>query len=708
MRFRKLLSKIMVIVMILTFITSQQSVFAATKKVYVATQAEMNRALKDSNVTQIVIKTSKKVKLTIPDGNYSGKRLYLKAPSATVKFDGDDFKSVHTYVSTQAQLNNALKNANIDYITITTSKKIKLTIPKDDYSDKGLYINASAATVVNKGDFKAVTAYVSTQEALDRVLKNSRVTIISITTETEEEFIISKDYPDLKVIVNAPNSTFTATGVLGKVDVQNAKEVTLPKEQPTEQPTSTPTPTNTPEDTTVIGGGGGSVPSVPETPSIPWVPSTPSEPTEAELLANAKTNAINIINNEASKYDTTRFTDSQTKEFNSMVAAEITKVNNVTALANIISVRDSAISSIRNFVPTPITPSEPTEEELLATSKEDAINSITEKANEYLPSIPDSHKAGFEEMINNAIDRIIAAVLISEVTVIFEGVMSNIETYYVPDMSAEELLAMRKADYQKFLDGNITIQELYNKYAKTTDGYEVSISPDVNETGLISLYLPAMYAVVIVDVNENITVVYDDNSAGYYTGQEGYDSSQEIILEGKPFYPVDVVQGMIVYYNNTAKSIVIDDLTTLNTTTITTENSSLTKWQDLSGNWYFGFPTNLSSLDEIRTENGLAEVSTSAVSGSAITFKLYMNNTEGVNRICFAGTADILNVSYYTVTDNGDNTSVIEFNNQFVQDYIMTKTEDTKVQLYLFPTETTSNGTGLTFDITVDHTVTTP
>lgn len=270
---------------VLSFVYVPQSAIAATKKVTVNTQKELNAALRNPSVTQIVIKTSKKLKLTIPDGDYTDKRLYLKAPSATIKLDGDEFKSIHTYVSTQTQLNKALKDGNIDYISINSNKKSTLTIPDGDYSDKGLYINAPEATVVNKGEFKTVTAYVSTQKEMDRVLKNSGVTNLCIITDTKEKFVINKDYPNLVVTVNAPKATFTATGDLGKVNVQDAKDVTLPEDKPTLQPTVTPEPTATveptkePEDNSSTGGGAISLPSNPVINPDPVVPVNPAAPT---------------------------------------------------------------------------------------------------------------------------------------------------------------------------------------------------------------------------------------------------------------------------------------------------------------------------------------------------------------------------------------------------------------------------------------------
>lgn len=60
-------------------------------------------------------------------------------------------------VSTQKQLNRALKNNKVKSIVIKTDKPVKFTIGATSYAKKSLTVNAPEATVNNRGDFKKIT-----------------------------------------------------------------------------------------------------------------------------------------------------------------------------------------------------------------------------------------------------------------------------------------------------------------------------------------------------------------------------------------------------------------------------------------------------------------------------------------------------------------------------------------------------------------------
>ena len=59
-------------------------------------------------------------------------------------------------VTTQKQLDAALKNKNVTGITIKTSKGVTFSIKSADYGKKTLTVNAAKATVTNAADFKAL------------------------------------------------------------------------------------------------------------------------------------------------------------------------------------------------------------------------------------------------------------------------------------------------------------------------------------------------------------------------------------------------------------------------------------------------------------------------------------------------------------------------------------------------------------------------
>ena len=60
-------------------------------------------------------------------------------------------------VSTQKQLDRALKNNKVKSIVIKTDKPVKFTIGASSYAKKSLTVNAPKATVNNRGDFKKIT-----------------------------------------------------------------------------------------------------------------------------------------------------------------------------------------------------------------------------------------------------------------------------------------------------------------------------------------------------------------------------------------------------------------------------------------------------------------------------------------------------------------------------------------------------------------------
>ena len=72
---------------------------AAKKTVTVKTQKQLDAALKDKQVTSIVIKTSKNVTLKIKDGDYGKKTLTVTSPKATINNYGD-FKKISVNIQT--------------------------------------------------------------------------------------------------------------------------------------------------------------------------------------------------------------------------------------------------------------------------------------------------------------------------------------------------------------------------------------------------------------------------------------------------------------------------------------------------------------------------------------------------------------------------------------------------------------------------------
>ena len=59
-------------------------------------------------------------------------------------------------VTSQKQLEKALSNKNVKVIEIKTSKKITLKIPKGNYNKK-ITLNSPNASIVNNGKFNGIT-----------------------------------------------------------------------------------------------------------------------------------------------------------------------------------------------------------------------------------------------------------------------------------------------------------------------------------------------------------------------------------------------------------------------------------------------------------------------------------------------------------------------------------------------------------------------
>lgn len=125
---------------------------AATKKtVTVKTQKQLNAALKDKQVTSIVIKTSKNVTLKIEDGDYSKKTLTVTSPKATINNYGD-FKKISVndgkYLIDRGESNS---------IVVKDTNSLKLTTGKQS-SDTKITVSGKGGkiSIVNNGSVDAI------------------------------------------------------------------------------------------------------------------------------------------------------------------------------------------------------------------------------------------------------------------------------------------------------------------------------------------------------------------------------------------------------------------------------------------------------------------------------------------------------------------------------------------------------------------------
>ena len=125
---------------------------AATKKtVTVKTQKQLDAALKDKQVTSIVIKTSKNVTLKIEDGDYSKKTLTVTSPKATINNYGD-FKKISVNDG-----KSFTDRGDGNSIVVKDTNSLKLTAGKQS-SDTKITISGKGGkiSIVNNGSVDAI------------------------------------------------------------------------------------------------------------------------------------------------------------------------------------------------------------------------------------------------------------------------------------------------------------------------------------------------------------------------------------------------------------------------------------------------------------------------------------------------------------------------------------------------------------------------
>lgn len=154
-RNKRVVAGLMAVAFIASTVVTQPSVAsaAAKKTVTVKTQKQLDAALKDKKVTDIVIKTSKNVTLKIKDGDYGKKTLTVTSPKATINNYGD-FKKISVNdgksFTDRGEGNNILvKDKNsLKLVTGKQSSDTKITVST---SAKGGKIN-----IVNNGSVDAI------------------------------------------------------------------------------------------------------------------------------------------------------------------------------------------------------------------------------------------------------------------------------------------------------------------------------------------------------------------------------------------------------------------------------------------------------------------------------------------------------------------------------------------------------------------------
>lgn len=242
MKMKKILSKTIILMMVISFFYVPQSTLASSRfSLTITEDAFAARESVDINIQNKVkgstyTWTSSNTKIATVDRKGIVKGLKAGDVIITCTIVTPDGKTTvltsditinskkKVTVTTQEQLDKALADKNVEQIIIKTSKKKEFRIPEGKYA-KRLYMKAPNSNVVNEGDFMSVHTYVANQEQLEKALNDPKVTIVSIITDNEGNFEIKGDYPSTRIIVKAPKSTLTIEGQLRGTDVQAANDI---------------------------------------------------------------------------------------------------------------------------------------------------------------------------------------------------------------------------------------------------------------------------------------------------------------------------------------------------------------------------------------------------------------------------------------------------------------------------------------------------
>jgi len=125
--------------------------------------------------------------------------------------------------STQEQLNKLLKEDSISKITLSTAKALTFIIPEGNYSKKTLIVNAANADVQNHGIFKEVT--------INAIKDNTWIEFadgnIFYLNDKVVSLIIDKGVNVKRIVIDTPKCTvnFEILGTVGEIIVRQPSEV---------------------------------------------------------------------------------------------------------------------------------------------------------------------------------------------------------------------------------------------------------------------------------------------------------------------------------------------------------------------------------------------------------------------------------------------------------------------------------------------------
>lgn len=213
----------------MTGLAAPTEVYGASNAVTVSTQKQLDKALKDKKVKKITVKTKSKKTLSIKKGSYTAKTLVIQGAKLTIKNAGK-FKAIK--VADAASYKEAAKNNSI---TVTDSK-LTLTVDQSATVAGLTFAKANAKNTVKvNGMVKKIDVTKKTDLTLSgstskAVVVNAKAADSKVTSSVKVTVNVSKDVA-VKLNKGAEASKVNVTSKNATVDVKNntTKDVAVKK-----------------------------------------------------------------------------------------------------------------------------------------------------------------------------------------------------------------------------------------------------------------------------------------------------------------------------------------------------------------------------------------------------------------------------------------------------------------------------------------------
>lgn len=213
----------------MTGLAAPTEVYGASNAVTVSTQKQLDKALKDKKVKKITVKTKSKKSLSIKKGSYTAKTLVIQGAKLTIKNAGK-FKAIK--VADAASYKEAAKNNSI---TVTDSK-LTLTVDQSATVAGLTFAKANAKNTVKvNGMVKKIDVTKKTDLTLSgstskAVVVNAKAADSKVTSSVKVTVNVSKDVA-VKLNKGAEASKVNVTSKNATVDVKNntTKDVAVKK-----------------------------------------------------------------------------------------------------------------------------------------------------------------------------------------------------------------------------------------------------------------------------------------------------------------------------------------------------------------------------------------------------------------------------------------------------------------------------------------------